>query len=600
MTRPSDSNPHHDPHAGSASARTASDANPVQASARRGQIVVVAVVIVALILAGISRNLLPKKAAGSASDGSQLDQLDSYALALLLGGLRGPLVMMLWSSSETQKSERQLEDFDTKVDLIRRLQPEFDAVHIFQIWNKAYNISVQMANLPSKYATILDAVDYGRGVMAERPENINIESAVASVYFDKLGNSAEKLYYRGRMREDSLPYDSIYQISLPESKRQDFVRAAFEAGADPSRYRLRIDPRSPADARRLVTGLRADLAERLKATLNDPEIRFEQQQRRVAAVSGDRVRVGHDTVLDAEYRVLPTLATRDADPLGVESVEWLPERGEMAYLRAFEPYPYGVPPMAIGYNYFMRALALQTSRDQRHAQISDRVISSRPALSLMVWAEEEWDRARRLEALVYGRTLPEVSSNGDMEFVTADIGLDPIRRTAAVDELLYSLDRSREIGKAAIAAFRQHILRFPSDAPTYDAQIAWIQLLDALCEADRHFLIALTLPEGQRQARLTEAARAYQVVLDRSARLVISYYVPEEIARQIIPAPWTRLDARDRMPTEIVLGVFNQIYQLGQSGDVFFASLSELQEFSRYFGRGVQRLQTLEAAGIRP
>ena len=39
--------------------------------------------------------------------------MNSFALALLLGGLRGPLVMFLWTSSETQKTERNLEDFDT-------------------------------------------------------------------------------------------------------------------------------------------------------------------------------------------------------------------------------------------------------------------------------------------------------------------------------------------------------------------------------------------------------------------------------------------------------------------------------------------------------
>ncbi len=85
--------------------------------------------------------------------------MNSFALALLLGGLRGPLVMVLWSTSENQKVDKNLEDFDTKVEWIRLLQPEFDTVHLFQIWNKAYNISVQMASLPNRYAAILDALD---------------------------------------------------------------------------------------------------------------------------------------------------------------------------------------------------------------------------------------------------------------------------------------------------------------------------------------------------------------------------------------------------------------------------------------------------------
>jgi hypothetical protein len=138
--------------------------------------------------------------------------MNSFALALLLGGLRGPLVMILWTSSEAQKSEKNLEDFDTKVEWIRMLQPEFDTVHIFQIWNKAYNISVQMASNANKYITILDAIEYAKDVDRERPNNINILYQIGSVYFDKLGGASEKEYYRKRVREESLPHKTDAKI----------------------------------------------------------------------------------------------------------------------------------------------------------------------------------------------------------------------------------------------------------------------------------------------------------------------------------------------------------------------------------------------------
>src|SRR4029077_13715938 len=142
--------------------------------------------------------------AGSSS-GRSLSGMNSYALALLLGGLRGPLVMFLWSSSESKKSENNLEDFDSKVEWIRLLQPEFDTVHIFQIWNKAYNISVKMTNLANKYATILDALDYAHNVDAEKPNDINIVSAIGGIYFDKLGGSAQKVYYPKNGRAETRP-----------------------------------------------------------------------------------------------------------------------------------------------------------------------------------------------------------------------------------------------------------------------------------------------------------------------------------------------------------------------------------------------------------
>src|SRR3954466_7090866 len=159
---------------------------------RARRVPIVVLLLVALIATGFTRSLADAKrtagqslgSMGASGGGSQLSRMNSFALALLLGGLRGPLVMILWTSSEAQKSERNLEDFDTKVEWIRLLQPEFDSVHIFQVWNKAYNISVQMASLANKYATILDAVDYAQRVEAGRPNNINMIYSIAGIYFD--------------------------------------------------------------------------------------------------------------------------------------------------------------------------------------------------------------------------------------------------------------------------------------------------------------------------------------------------------------------------------------------------------------------------------
>jgi hypothetical protein len=130
-----------------------------------GRTPVVILMVISLVLSGVTRQwaaTLRSSGPGavvSASSTAGLSRMNSYALTLLLGGLRGPLVMFLWPSAEDQKSERDLEDFDTKIEWIRLLQAEFDSVHLFQIWNKAYNISAQMASLRNKYHVILDAFD---------------------------------------------------------------------------------------------------------------------------------------------------------------------------------------------------------------------------------------------------------------------------------------------------------------------------------------------------------------------------------------------------------------------------------------------------------
>ncbi len=141
-----------------------------------------------------------------AASTTSLSSMNSFALGLLLGGLKGPLVMILWTDSENQKTEKDLEGVDTEIEWIRLLQPEFDTVHLFQIWNKAYNISVQMASLANKYDTILSALDYAHNVDVQKPDDINIVGAIGQLYFDKLGTSSEKNYYRRRVREETQPH----------------------------------------------------------------------------------------------------------------------------------------------------------------------------------------------------------------------------------------------------------------------------------------------------------------------------------------------------------------------------------------------------------
>jgi hypothetical protein len=163
------------------------------------------VLVAALLLAGgLQAQLRGWRDRLRGSDqGWQVGGLNSFAIGLALGGLRGPLVMVLWIKSENAKAANDLEGVESLIEAIRVLQADFDSVHLFQIWNKAYNLSVQMTAVPNKYAVILDAVEYATRVDAERPNRINILSAMAEVYTVKLGQSSEKGYYIERVREQT-------------------------------------------------------------------------------------------------------------------------------------------------------------------------------------------------------------------------------------------------------------------------------------------------------------------------------------------------------------------------------------------------------------
>ena len=102
-----------------------------------------------------------------------------------------------------QKNERDLEDFNTKINLIRLLQPEFLSAQSFQIWNKAFNISVQIPSLPDRYAVILDAGEDARALDRGRPNSVDLLLMLNQVYQQKLGQTTgDSVYYRQHVRDD--------------------------------------------------------------------------------------------------------------------------------------------------------------------------------------------------------------------------------------------------------------------------------------------------------------------------------------------------------------------------------------------------------------
>lgn len=462
-----------------------------------GRAPVIAVVVAGLVLSLAARQwALGQRArpgtaaavsASGAVDGVSIGRFDSYALALLLGGLRGPLVMVLWTSSEAQKSERNLEDFDTKVEWIRLLQPEFDSVHIFQVWNKAYNISVQMASLANKYVTIIDAIDYAQKVDDERPHNVNVLTAIAQVYFDKLGNSTEKAYYRQRVRAESLPRPG-------DAQRQD---AGFR----------RQDKDAVLDERGFL------LPQFTTPTLSTP------------------VRANDKAP-----------ATTAPSPL-VDQLPAVPDvydGSELQFLKKFEPYPQGISPLAYGYNYYKRAQLLLASGKQKHLQLSDLVIDSRPALSLKTWAEEEWERGRRNEILGYGRK-PEIERI-PLEPVTADVTPStPVVNPKAIDDAIYNYDRTVQLGLAALAEYDRHLANFQQSMMTYRAHQDVIKGYVASSEADRDFLKATKLPAGPERTALLEGARKqYALAADIFALSALRYYSDDSVLAQVLPPSVTK------------------------------------------------------------
>ena len=90
-----------------------------------------------------------------------------------------------------------------------------------------------------------------------------------------------------------------------------------------------------------------------------------------------------------------------------------------------------------------RAQLLQLIGKQRHAQLSDLVIDSRPALAMRGWADEDAEFGRRAELRAFGKEIPENADKLDFETTSASAAFStPIVNQAAIKEAIFDYDRA--------------------------------------------------------------------------------------------------------------------------------------------------------------
>ena len=452
-------------------------AMPPPPNRNRGQLPVVIALIVALAASGLTQYWAAawKDAnvgqTALAARGA-LSGMDSYALALMLGGLRGPLVMVLWSKVENQKIDRDLEDVDAMIEWIRLLQPEFDTVHIFQIWNKAYNISVMMASPASKYLVILDAVDYARRVDADRPGDINILGELAQVYTNKLGgkNVSEREFYRRQFREDSLT-DANREKAYPEDRGHN--------------HRLGI---------------------KYFGSTNGP-------------------------ILDADNNIIGSLlAPKLSRPADLPANSEWNDGSELQYLAPYQPFTYGMAPSAMGYNYAKRAQVAMTVNGQRPLQISSMVIDSGPALDLKQWAEVESDRGINFES----RALPPPKAGTSDAAAAPFVPGQPVSDLHALDAAIFSYNLSARLCGDAIKEYERHLAKpeYFNQISLYASHKEDLDALRMMDVGNRDCLAALK-PGADAGALFDEAKGAYRAARAIHERIVLQHDLEDPIVKQL-------------------------------------------------------------------
>jgi hypothetical protein len=521
---------------------------PTPAGYRRrtaGQTVTIIILIISLVGSVLTRSAATRfqeskspNVRHTANSRRSLAGMDSYALALLLGGLRGPLVMILWANSESQKADRDLEGIDTQIEWIRRLQPEFDTVHVFQMRNKAYNLSVQMVGLANKYTTILDALDYGKNIDAERPDNLNILREIGRIYSDKLGNSnPEKFYYRDRVRAES-------------------------------RYR-------------------------------------ESQSNSVGRGQPGFQRLKHDTLLDVRGNILPEHLASRRTPVSADGETY--DGSDLQYLKQYQPFPYGISPYGLGYNYHKRAQVLMSALKQAPLQLSESVTDAQPALALKSWSEEEWERARRMEHKAFGVKLP--AERIPQELPTAAVPVDAQPADASLlPEMIYSYDMAAKLAGDSLKEYERHLRNpeFATKLTIYASHMDQIRGIRALVGGDRDYLRAMQAKDAIERGKLLASAKEnYQESIQQMGLTELRYFTSDRLISGIFPPTITRVNIGTGKPGEPTYFAWDQVLAAHQAtrafidangGPMMDENSEDRMEYDAYIARAIQRLQQIESA----
>jgi hypothetical protein len=476
---------------------------------RRGGIVVV--MIVSLLAAGGMRqwasdwqqSAVPGQIVTSRAG---LGSMNSFALALLLGGLRGPLVMFLWTTSEAQKNDRDLDDFDTKIEWIRMLQPEFDTVHMFQIWNKAYNISVMMASPATKYTTILSAIDYAQSVLAERPDDMNIFQSLGQVYGQKMSGEStqERPFYQRQFSLESMTDKARVRAYGPD---QDF--------------------------------------------------------RRLGAKSF--------VFLDDDGNILPSLlvVTRPR-PASLDPGKPWNDGAHLGYLQKYEPFPYGILPIAMAFNYDMASDAAMVSENQYPLQLSPLVTDSKPGLDLKQWSETESK---------YGIVLTGQAFGVDSDADPAAINGIPFNATVAdpraLAEAEYRFGMSSRLAADAIVLYKKHLAnpQYFVQAQNYASHLMDLSAIESLSKGDERFATYFTTNSDDARRNILEQARdAYDAAMLEYEKEVLEFYTEDEVGHAAFPAGYTHVNIRD-LPDNQVNAVYEAVMR--EAGKLRYAPHAE-------------------------
>ena len=234
--------------------------------------------------------------------------LTGEAVRLAMTGVRGFVVTYTWLTAIEQQKRNDFHKFEQSIKAVTTLQPHFITPWIFQSWNVAYNVSVEMQSLGDMYFYIARGIDLGAEGERRNRRVPDLRYWIAFYYQNKFGVADQVQTLRCLFQLSCMPPD--------ERNAQNYLNPDGSVRMDEFR---RLCEKHPMLVRRLRGSERLRRTEGIAA--DEPPGRrgpLPPRQSRGAVALQDR----HGTA-----------AVRSAVPRAAAAVRPGPRRSESPFLR---------------------------------------------------------------------------------------------------------------------------------------------------------------------------------------------------------------------------------------------------------------------------
>ena len=182
-----------------------------------------------------------------------------------------------------------------------------------------------------------------------------------------------------------------------------------------------------------------------------------------------------------------------------------------------------------------------------------------------------------------------------MELPSASIAPDaPITDKSVLPEVIFSYDRGARVSLDAIKEYERHIKNYTANLSNYQSHMAGLRAQAALMEADRDYLKAMQASGSERQALLQSAAKHYVDSIQANIYIVLKYYVPDDLAKQVFPSGVTRDNVEQLPPQQFIPTYFAAMQALAHVR--FDPDQEDRSDYQRYIDRAFARLKEIPGA----